>query len=69
MLRLCHAMTMLFWKRLLKVMAQHDMGMTQHVWISIGRPKTACGWSAHFRLLLATTQSSTKVVMRSKPIH
>jgi hypothetical protein len=33
-----------------------------------GRREMACGRPAHIRLLLATTQSSTKVVIRSIPI-
>jgi hypothetical protein len=45
------------------------MGMAWHVWISIGRPQTACGRPARFRLLPATTRSSTKVAIRSIPIR
>jgi hypothetical protein len=58
--RPCHAMTMSFWKRLLKAMAQRDMSMEVCVWISIGRPETACGRPACVRLLPTTTRSSTK---------
>jgi hypothetical protein len=45
------------------------MGMAWHVWISIGCPETACGRPARFRLLPATTRSSTKVVIRSISIR
>jgi hypothetical protein len=65
----CHATTMPFWKQLLKATAQRNMGMARHVWISIGRPETACGRPAHVRLLPATTRSSTNVVIRSIPIR
>jgi len=41
---------------LLKAMVQHD------------RRETACGLPASFRLLPATTRSSTKIVIRSIPI-
>jgi len=41
---------------LLKTTAQH------------GRRETACGLLARFRLLPATTRSSTKIVIRSIPI-
>jgi hypothetical protein len=67
-----------FWKWLLKVTPQHGMAVAWawawawawHVWISIGRPETACGRPACVRLLLpATTLSSTKVVIRSMPIR
>jgi len=40
------------------------MGSAWHVWINIGRRETACGRPAQFRLLPATTRSSTKVVIR-----
>jgi hypothetical protein len=63
----CHATTMPFWKRLLKATAQRSMAWC--VWISIGRPETACGRPACIRRLLATTRSSTKVVIRSIPIR
>jgi hypothetical protein len=69
MSRPCHATIMPFWKRLLKVTAQRGVGMAWHVWISIGRPETACGRPACVRLLPATTRSSTKVVIRSIPIR
>jgi len=42
---------------LLKAMAQH------------GRRETACGLPARVRLLPATTRISTKIVIRSIPIH
>jgi hypothetical protein len=61
-----HAVPMPFWNRLLKAMVQR--GMAWHVWISIGRPETACGRPARVCLLPATTRSSTKVVIRSIPI-
>jgi hypothetical protein len=64
--RPCHAMT--FWKWLLKAKAKGGMCVAWHGWISIGRPETACGQPARVRLLLATMQSSTKVVIRSIPI-
>jgi hypothetical protein len=63
--RPCHATTMPFWKRLLTATEQCGMGGAWHVWISIGRPETACGRPARVRLLPATTRSSTKVVVRS----
>jgi hypothetical protein len=65
---LCHATTMPFWKRPLKARAWRGMGTAWYVWISIGRPETPCGRPARVRLLPATTQSSTKVVARSRPI-
>jgi hypothetical protein len=65
----CHSTTMPFWKRLLKATAQHSMGMAWHVWISICRPEMACGRPARVQLLPSTTWSSTKVVIRSIPIH
>jgi hypothetical protein len=37
-----------------------------YVWISIGRPETACGRPVRVRLLPATTRSFTKVVTRSR---
>jgi hypothetical protein len=46
----------------------HGMGTAWYVWISIGRPETARGRPARVRLLLATTQSSRKLVIRSIPI-
>jgi hypothetical protein len=39
-----------------------------YMWISNGRPETACGPSARVRLLPATTRSSRRVVIRSIPI-
>jgi hypothetical protein len=44
--RPCHVTTMPFWKRLLKATSQRGMGMALHVWISNGRPETACPLSA-----------------------
>jgi hypothetical protein len=67
--RPCHATTMPFWKRLLKVTAQRGMGLAWHAWINIGRPETACGRPARVRLLPATTRISTKVDIRSIPIR
>jgi hypothetical protein len=66
-----HATTMPFRQRLLKATAQRSTGATWawRVWISIGRPETACGWTARVRLLPATTWSSTKVVIRSIPVR
>jgi hypothetical protein len=55
-----------FWKRPLKATAQRGMGTAWYVWISIGRPETACERPARFRLLPATTRISTKVVIRSR---
>jgi hypothetical protein len=51
--------------------ARHGQGMGKawNVWISIGRPETACGRPAHVRLLPPTTWSSKKVVIRSIPIR
>jgi hypothetical protein len=48
--------------------ARHESGMgtAWYVWISIGRPETACGRPARVPHLLATTRSSTKVVTRSR---
>jgi hypothetical protein len=46
---------------------QHSMAW--HVWISIGHPEIACGQPVCIRLLPATTRSSTRVVIRSIPIH
>jgi hypothetical protein len=40
-----------------------------HVWISVGRPETACRRPARVRLLPATTRSSTNDVIRSRPIR
>jgi hypothetical protein len=65
--RPCHATNMPFLKRLLKATAQRGMVAAWHVWISIGRPEAACGRPARFRLLPATTRSSTKVVIRNIP--
>jgi hypothetical protein len=45
--------------------AWHGMAL----WISIGRSETAFGRPACFRLLPATTRSSTKVVVRSIPLR
>jgi hypothetical protein len=59
--RQCHATTMPFWKWPLKASAQPDMAW--HVWISIGRPETACWRPARVRLLPATTRNSTDVVI------
>jgi hypothetical protein len=61
----CHATAMPFWKRPLKATTQCDMGTAWYVWISIGRPETACGRPACVRLP-CTTRSSTKVVTRSR---
>jgi hypothetical protein len=53
-----------FWKRLLMVSPQrgigaalvrHWRGMAWHVWISIGRPETACVRPAHLQFLPATS--------------
>jgi hypothetical protein len=66
--RPCHATTMPFWKRLLKDTPQRGMGMAWHVWISIGRPETACGRPVRMRVFPATTRSYTKVI-RSIPIR
>jgi hypothetical protein len=44
----------------------NGMGTAWYVWISIGRPETACGRSARVRLLPTTTRSFTKVVTRSR---
>jgi hypothetical protein len=65
----CHATTMPFWNRLLMATAQRGMGMTWHVWITIGRPEKACGRPARVRLLPATTQISMKVFIRSIPVR
>jgi hypothetical protein len=62
----CHATTMPFWKRPLKATAQRGMGTAWYMWISIGRPATACGRPARVRLFPATTRSSTKVVTGSR---
>jgi hypothetical protein len=48
---------------------QRGLGMVWHVWISIGRSKTACGRPARVRLLPTTTRSSMKVVIRSIQIR
>jgi hypothetical protein len=56
-----------FRKRFLKETAQRGISMVWHMWISIGRPETACGRPARVRLLPTTTRSSTKVI-RSIPI-
>jgi hypothetical protein len=45
----CHATNMPFWKWPLKGAAQRGMGTTLYVWISIGRPETACGRTARVR--------------------
>jgi len=36
--------------------------------VQLGRRETACGLPARVRLLPATMRSSTKIVIRSKPI-
>jgi hypothetical protein len=48
--------------------ARHESGMgtAWYVWISIGRPETACGRPARVRLLPASTRSSPKFVVRSR---
>jgi len=58
-----------FWKRLLKVTAQHVRGAVRHgtAWhgmarVNIGRRETACGRTAQRRFLPATTCSSTEFV-------
>jgi len=58
------APTMPFWKQLIKATAQHGRGAAWYVWINIRRRETACGRPAQFRLLPATTWSSTKIVIR-----
>jgi hypothetical protein len=62
----CQATTMPFWKQPLKATAQRGMGTAWYVWISIGRPQTACGLTARYRLLPVTKWSYTKVVTRSR---
>jgi hypothetical protein len=47
----------------------HITARHRHVWMSIGRPETACGRPARVRLPPAITRSSTKVVIRSIPIR
>jgi hypothetical protein len=44
-------------------------GTPWYVWTGIGCPETACGQPAQVWFLPATTQSFTKVVIRSIPIH
>jgi hypothetical protein len=60
----CHDLP--FRKRSLKATAQRGMRTAWFVWISIGRPQTACGRPVRFRLLPATSRSSTKVVTGSR---
>jgi hypothetical protein len=48
---------------------RHSASWAWHVWISVGRPETACGRPARVQLLPAATRSSTKVVIRSIPIR
>jgi hypothetical protein len=43
---------------------RHNTAWTWHVWISIGRPETACERPACVRLLPATMRSSTKIVIK-----
>jgi hypothetical protein len=66
------ATNMPFWKRPPNATAGsrkgNGMRTAWYVWISIGRPETACGRPARVRLLPATTSSSRKFVIRSIPI-
>jgi hypothetical protein len=50
--------------------SRHDdgMGTAWYVWISAGRPETACWQPASVRLIPATTRSSRKFVIRIIPI-
>jgi hypothetical protein len=51
-------------------MPRHSAAWAWHgMWISFGRPETACVRTARVRILPATVRSSTKVVIRSITIR